>query len=210
MSDQNLGRCRKRLQAALALIASDPDEAERQIWKLFKDVKTPEVQTIIVESHDTEDALRRELAQVRDQLRNTEFRLEQARLEPKRRTGHSYIETDASDKEVRDMLKDDSVWTFMIFTPESTIALIRMLNFVLKVDVQMRVVHFPLGVLRNGEPCSSVLVHKYDLDFAVLAPALRQYFGYECLSPDKSLFTLGIKPEDDAKLTGRELFGQNR
>jgi hypothetical protein len=76
MSQKDL---RQRLQEAVALIDTDPNQAKKDIWDLFKDIEKPEVRTekIIVQDRTAEQALQSEIARLKDQVQQKELALKQ-------------------------------------------------------------------------------------------------------------------------------------
>jgi hypothetical protein len=106
-----------------------------------------------------------------------------------------------------------SSWTFLVFTPQSGDALQGMLaDLIVATGKGLKIshVHFPAGVLWNREECHAVFVPKADVSREALVRALRAHLGYEEPDSRSDIFTLGVKPADDAELDRVGLFGQGR
>jgi hypothetical protein len=101
-------------------------------------------------------------------------------------------------------------WVFLCFTPDRAEKLQNMIaELIVEGGAGLKVgyTHFPPGVLWNGEECFAVFIRKADVDRETLARGLRQHLGYERPNSDSDVFTLGVKPEDDAALDRVGLFG---
>jgi hypothetical protein len=106
-----------------------------------------------------------------------------------------------------------SHWCFLCFTPDRLQLVHRMLSEISVAnnrDTNAVAANFPPGVLWNKEACTAVFVPKGELDARTLRQGLRKHFGYECPEPHSDVFTLGVKPEDDALLDQVGLFGNKK
>jgi hypothetical protein len=302
---------RERLQAALSLIPDKPEEARRQLWTLFKDLKKPEVrvETVRVRDEAKEYELSQEVNRLHDKLQSALFQLEQLRLALEQETmskakdkqsnavevvlvgmssavnlmglpgfAHDNATAHLAAKavlftmfrngvnmtnpvllEVKEswskvnyhVLDSDSLELFeqcheafraeldeLIaigdddkYTPHLTLvkgnskmrldkALHRYVNgrfwvffvfdsvreddlFLLLDEAGVhRVVYLevPKNVLWNREACKIIVVPKAKLSPETLSAGLRTHLGYPELKHMKDIFTLGIKPEDDAAM----------
>jgi hypothetical protein len=129
---------------------------------------------------------------------------------PKRRKrkGESWNVQDPRD--VR-RLFDGSRWAFLCFTPDRGDALQAMLaDLIIATGKGLKVVHvhFPPGVLWNKEECHAIFVPKASVDREAFYRALREHLGYERPDASSDVFTLGVKPEDDAELDRVGLFSR--
>src|SRR5262245_39886552 len=102
-------------------------------------------------------------------------------------------------------------WVFLCFLPDRWDAVQTMIAewmVELNRDLTVTAIHFPAGVLWNGEECHTLTVPKADIPHELLARGLRKHFGYENPPTESDWFTLGVDMDDDAELDRVGLFGE--